>query len=87
MAYEQKPGDIALFPNEDKTPDDKRPSMKGYLIAKNGEKIQISVWTRTSANGKKFLSGGIDKQQEEKPATSGRPAPPPTPKQDDDLPF
>jgi hypothetical protein len=54
MAYEQKPGDFALFKN-DKEGNEKRPDYTGTGLDLNGEKIKVSAWIKEGAKGK-FMS-------------------------------
>ena len=55
MAYEPKHGDISLFRNEKRT-NDNQPTIRGTLHW-NGEKIEISLWPKTTTDGRSFLSG------------------------------
>lgn len=57
-SYEQKDGDIVIFKNKKKTPEDKLPTHTGTCTI-NGEKLKVALWVRTSANGTQFMSGKI----------------------------
>ena len=64
MAYDNKPGDVALFKFQ---PKDFRegvqyPSMTGYMVAhrdiREGDRVELAVWRREpKAGGTPFLSG------------------------------
>lgn len=54
MAYEQKPGDFALFKN-DKEGNEKRPDYTGNGLALDGSRIKVSAWIKQGAKGK-FMS-------------------------------
>jgi hypothetical protein len=45
MAYEQKPGDIAIFRNERKDKET-QPDWKGTLITPTGETLEVAVWEK-----------------------------------------
>jgi hypothetical protein len=45
MAYEQKPGDIAIFRNERKEKDT-HPDWKGTLITPDGVSLEVAVWEK-----------------------------------------
>lgn len=55
MAYEPKPGEGALFKNEQRSADN-QPNAKGYVIAHRdivaGEKLELAAWTRDGSKGK-----------------------------------
>ena len=67
MAYEQKPGEFALFKN-DKGDNERRPDYTGDGIALDGSKIKVSAWIKQGAKGK-FMSCRFQ------PMTRGEPAP------------
>ena len=82
MAYEQKPGDFALFKN-DKEGNDKRPDYTGTGVDLDGSRIKVSAWIKQGAKGK-FMSCRFQ------PMTRGEPAPTKPAPQDDtdsDIPF
>ena len=54
MAYEQKPGEFALFKN-DKGDNDKRPDYRGDGMDLDGNPIEVAAWIREGAKGK-FMS-------------------------------
>ena len=90
MPYETKPGDVALFKFEPKNfrKDVAYPSMTGYMIAhrniREGEKIDLAVWTREpKSGGAKFLSG--EAKDPYQPNGNGASSPPS--QQADDMPF
>lgn len=55
MAYEPKPGDGALFANEQRSKDT-QPNATGYLVAhrdiKAGERIRLAAWTKSGTHGR-----------------------------------
>jgi hypothetical protein len=81
MAYEQKPGDFALFKN-DKEGNEKRPDYTGSGLDLSGQRIKISAWIKQGAKGN-FMSCRIQ------PMTRGEPAPRSAPRKnvDEDIPF
>jgi uncharacterized protein (DUF736 family) len=73
MAYEQKPGQGALFKN--KKEKETQPDYKGTIIADRdyqaGDKIELASWVKTPKNGgEKFMSLSISRPREEKPAST-----------------
>lgn len=54
MAYEQKDGDFALFPNDRKT-NDRAPDWKGTIVI-NGVKMEIAGWNKPGRSGD-FIAG------------------------------
>lgn len=87
MAYEQKPGQFALFKN-DKQGNDKRPDYRGDGLDLAGNKIRVSAWIKEGRNGK-FMSCNFQlaEKQESKPYKEepGRSIPPKTTSAFDDL--
>ena len=82
MAYTQKPGDFALFPNEKRTKDT-QPNTRGTALIVCPHcgvelPLELAGWTK-AAGGKKFITGKIgpkqDRQQQAAPAS--QPPPPP----------
>jgi len=53
MAYEQKPGDFAIFKNDRKEKPN-HPDYTGNGLDLNGDKVQISCWIKEGKNGKFF---------------------------------
>ena len=45
MAYEQKPGDIAIFRN-DRKENDRHPDWKGTMVTLAGEVLEVAVWEK-----------------------------------------
>jgi len=78
MSYEMKEGQITLFENKKST--DKQPDMRGEMLI-NGEKKEVSLWRKESANGTVYFSGLI-KEPFKKSAIAERPMP-----KDESLPF
>jgi hypothetical protein len=78
MAYENRPGDGVLFPNENRNKDTS-PTMTGFVIAhrdiKAGEKLNLAAWTKQART--KFLSL---KMSDPRGTETERPA-------DDEIPF
>jgi hypothetical protein len=60
MAYEQKPGDIAVFKEREKR-NDKAPDWRGNLIvpegAKPGDKLEVAFWAKGSSGT--MLAGSV----------------------------
>jgi len=54
MAYENKPGEFALFKN-DKEGNEKRPDYRGDGIDLEGNAIEVAAWIKQGKNGK-FMS-------------------------------
>lgn len=59
MAYEQKPGDIAIFQERDKR-NDKAPDWKGTLVTPSGEKLQVALWRKSDT----MLAGRIEEPRQ-----------------------
>lgn len=59
MAYEQKEGDLSMFPNKNKSGN--QPDVKGKALY-HGEKVELSVWTKIDKNGNEYWVGKIQKQ-------------------------
>lgn len=77
MAYEQKPGDAAVFKEREKR-SDKAPDWKGNLVAhrdiKAGEKLEIAFWQKSET----MLAGKISdprQKQEQAPLPPREDAP------------
>jgi hypothetical protein len=75
MPYEPKDGDISVFQN-DKAGNEKRPDMRGTALIE-GTKYTVSMWTRKSQKGDKYLSGRIEVAKDRQGA-SGPPQSEPT---------
>ena len=58
MAYEQKEGQGAMFPNQYKKSGDNKPDLTGNIKI-NGEVIKIAGWYKEGKNGQ-FLSVSVD---------------------------
>lgn len=93
MSYEPKPGDIAVFPNKYHEAGDNKPNGKGYLIAhrdiKQGEKLEVALWTKTSDKGK-FQAGKVSDFRQREESQQPRPVQHPAddvPPFDDSVPF
>ena len=54
MAYENKPGEFALFKNE-KEGNDKRPDYKGDGLDLQGNAVEVACWIKEGKKGK-FMS-------------------------------
>ena len=88
MAYEQKPGDIAVF-KERKKRNDKAPDWRGNLIvpegAKPGDKLEVAFWAKGDSG---TMLAGFVKFQQQRAAGPAREAPPQRGARfDDDIPF
>lgn len=72
MAYEQKPGDIAVFKEKEKR-NDRAPDWRGTVVvpegAKPGDKLEVAFWAKGD-NGT-MLAGSVKfpNQREAGPAT------------------
>lgn len=55
MAYERKPGDIAIFAERQKK-SDKAPDWKGELLTPSGEKLQVALWFKSDT----MLAGRVE---------------------------
>ncbi|MDO9334960.1 MAG: hypothetical protein Q7T61_01035 [Caulobacter sp.] len=88
MAYEKKPGDIAIFKEKNKT-NDRAPDWKGDLITPSGEKLQIALWLKSDT----MLAGKVEppRQREERQQEVSPPRDQPreafTADLDDEIPF
>ena len=79
---------LVLFPN-DKQGNPKRPDYRGK-IQLNGESFKVSVWERTSKDGKgtRYLSGPIERDQfNSQPPAPVAPTPAPAADSGDSIPF
>ena len=88
MAYEPKPGDGALFANQNRNSDN-APNATGYVVAhrdiKAGERLRLAAWTKGGGDRGKFQSLKLsDERQRDTPVMDngqqGRDI-------DDDIPF
>lgn len=77
MAYEQKEGDFALFPNDRKS-NDRAPDWKGTIVI-NGTKMEIAGWNKPGRSGD-FIAGKWQPMRERQPPRD-------PPKRDDDPPH
>jgi hypothetical protein len=59
MAYEQKPGDLAIFREKDKR-NDKAPDWKGTLITPSGEKLAVALWIKSDT----MLAGKVEEPRQ-----------------------
>lgn len=87
MAYENRPGDGALFANKFANGNPKAPAWKGYVFHhQTGERIELAIWEKVSRKGDKFLSiKASEPRSMSEEAFGEKPAPAAT--QDTDLPF
>ena len=55
MAYENRPGEGAIFVNKYKTEGDKKPSYKGHIYVhkdlKAGDRIELAMWPHRTGGG------------------------------------
>jgi len=59
MAFQQKPGQGALFRNRDRGDNERAPNLKGTALVLVGDQIlelEIAAWTRESEKAGKWLS-------------------------------
>jgi hypothetical protein len=59
LAYEQKPGDLAIFREKDKR-NDKAPDWKGTLITPSGEKLAVALWIKSDT----MLAGKVEEPRQ-----------------------
>lgn len=100
MAYEPKPGQFTLFPNDRKA-NPSQPDYKGDGKDLDGNDVWVSAWLKEGSKGS-FLSCSMQLKSSQPAATpsskpaAAAPAPKPTPaakpapnfnEMDDDLPF
>lgn len=57
MAYERKPGDVAIFKNT-RRQSDSHPEYTGTYLNENGEECDIALWVKEGKNGK-FFAGNL----------------------------
>lgn len=73
MAYEQKPGDIAIFAEREKR-NDRAPDWKGTMIVPDGvqpgDKLEVAFWAKGS-NGT-MLAGSVKPQRGTAPGDDTR---------------
>lgn len=59
MAYEQRPGDIAIFFEKSKT-NDKAPDWKGTVVTPDGQKLQVALWKKSET----MLAGKVEEPRQ-----------------------
>jgi hypothetical protein len=84
MAYEQKPGDFTLFPN-DKQGNERRPDYTGKGLALDGTPVRVSAWKKQGQRGE-FLSCRFEVAQQQA-APQPQAAPQAATFDGDDIPF
>ena len=73
MAYEQRPGDISIFQEKQKT-NERAPDWKGSLVippdARPGDKLNVAVWYKSDT----MLAGKVEvpRQRQEQPSANER---------------
>ena len=87
MAYERKPGDIAIF-KEKSTTNDRAPDWKGELLTPSGEKLSVALWLKSDT----MLAGKVEvpRQREERQQEVNPPREAPRQQMadlDDEIPF
>jgi hypothetical protein len=88
MAYEQKPGEFALFKN-DKGDNPKRPDYTGNGLSLTGSRIKVSAWLKKGAKGT-FMSCRFQEMTPGEPARGNPEEKKPAGRFDDmadDIPF
>lgn len=70
MAYEKKPGDLAVFKNTNKKGEN-HPDYQIVGLGLNGEKIKGALWLKKDRNGNTFMAGKIEPDTYEKPSGGG----------------
>jgi hypothetical protein len=83
----------SLWPNDYKEEGDNKPNMKGKLTV-DGKEYEISAWTKTTDDNRRFLSLSVQKPWKERQSGGGGSAPassepsaPASSADKDDLPF
>ena len=71
MAYEQKDNSASVFEN-DKGDNPNRPDFRGKGMI-DGKLVRVSAWTKTTDDGKKWLSLAFQPREEQAPTPSDRP--------------
>lgn len=86
--YKPKPGDITVFRNTKKTPNDNQPDYDGKGIDLNGNDVRIALWVKEGRNGK-FFSGRLStpRPPADQPMPPASASPPATGGGANDLPF
>lgn len=59
MAYEKKPGDLAVFKN-DRKEKDSHPDYTITGLTLDGQPMKGALWLKEDRNGKKFMAGKIE---------------------------
>lgn len=59
MAYEKKPGDLAVFKN-DRKEKDTQPDYTIVGLTLDGRPMKGALWMKEDRNGKKFMAGKIE---------------------------
>ena len=80
MAATYNEGQCTIWKNEFRTEDNKQPEYRGGAMY-NGEILDIALWVKEAANGRKFMNGTI------KPVRIEATQPPKKDDPKDDLPF
>lgn len=62
MAYEKKPGDMAVFKN-DRKERDTHPDYTITGLTLDGKPMKGALWLKEDRNGKKFMAGKIEVDQ------------------------
>jgi hypothetical protein len=76
-----KPGDIRLFPNEQKKPDTNLPDYFGSCLpGKNDKPQRLDVWAKVDKYGKPMLSGNVTEQKPKQEPEQKQDAPKPVKK-------
>ena len=89
--YQEKPGQGVAFRKEKTTPN--HPDFTGTFLTPKGEKLQISIWEKTSAKGTAYFSIAVSEpfvkdEQKQQTARPYQPDPKQQPEPESDgLPF
>lgn len=69
MAYQQKPGDIAIFREKDKK-SERGPDWRGTLLTPDGEALSVAMWIKNDG----MLTGKVEvpRQRQEEQAVAAQ---------------
>jgi uncharacterized protein (DUF736 family) len=87
VSYEQKNGEISIFPNRKKE-NDKHPDYKGTVMI-DGKAWDIALWDKTSKSGLTYMGGKVSEpwKGNDKPSRDNLSQPASTPRPVNDVPF
>ena len=86
--YTDKPGTGAIFKNNKLK--ETHPDYRGSIVTPGGERLELSLWLRTSKAGTKYFSVAVQKpykKDEAAPQPQDEPQYASAPADDDEMPF